>query len=193
MLRAVWSVDPLPAAWHASRKANPLQHLARHEAGHVVVMAALGVPGLSASISDAGSAGAAVHQARAVEAPASEVVAYRRAGALAAAAIFHAGIEAELLAVGLASPPGIEWRLTATTDHSRADEVLREFFHVQPHGFAKAFARAVISRNLDSLDRIARHMERTGAWHPDDTQGLVINCDGAFEALVDACLRYEAE
>jgi hypothetical protein len=103
-------------------------------------------------------------------------------------------VEAELLAGGFHAPPGTEWRERGTSDFVRAADALGElFWRGPPHGFAKATARAVLSRNREAVGSIARRLIDTGEWSPADTPGLVIELGEDAGMVARACMAYGTE
>lgn len=196
LLRAHWCIEPMPADYLAWHSGNAREAIAHHEAGHAVLMLALGITGIRARLFDDGSRGEVIPQppATPLEPLPRLPLAIEQANAIWCAAVFHAGVEAELLAGGFNAPPGTEWRDRTTSDFVRADAALGDlFFRGRPHGFAKATARAVLSRNRESLDTIARRLIDAGEWRPGNTPGLVVTPGGDAGIVARACLAYGTE
>lgn len=186
----------MPADYLDWQSANAREAIGYHEAGHAVLMLALGITGIRARLFDDGSRGEVTPQPPATpQEPLPRLpLAIEQANAIWCAAVFHAGVEAELLAGGFRAPPGTEWRDRATSDFERADTALGGlFFRGRPHGFAKATARAVLSRNREALDSIARRLIDAGEWKPSDTPGLVVTPGEDAGMVARACMAYGIE
>jgi len=191
LLRAVWSIDPLPADYLNWRQENIRQAIAYHEAGHALLMHGFGVAGIEARLSPDGCDGEVFHSAP-IHAHALRMpLPIERTNAILAAAVFHAGLEAEQLAGGFNPPTGTEWRCATTTDHEKADATFGDlFFRGKPHGYTKAVARAALSRNREALDRIAQYLMRAGEWKPSDTPAMIVHLADANDTAAAACLAY---
>lgn len=190
-LRAVWGVDPMPDAFIAWQRDNLRRATSTHEAGHAFMMLALGLTRIRAVVSDDGLTGHARHfEPPSDQDPAMEL-ARRRTGAIWAASCFHAGREAELLLGGFHAPGRTEWRSSGSSDFRGADGVLGGlFWRGCPHGYAKAVARAILSRNWSSVERIAQVLLERGEWEPADTADLVACFGEGAESIYEACLAY---
>ena len=140
-----------------------------HEAGHVVLMRWVGLPSPGASITttDAGTAGEAAWPERSFFAtlptpPADED------GRLAAtaAAVWHAGVVAELIDDGgkLTGPMHYHG-----TDYEQAAEMLRPSFgrHASgAHYYAQRVAECVLRERWAEVEKIAAELQATGSWQP---------------------------
>lgn len=171
-LGSVWGVDAYPAAFWQWREANMRDAVAIHEAGHAVCMLSLGVPIIVADVSDDGISGKVQHGFSAVPDEVHVPVAVDRLCGIFAAAIYHAGLEAEKLHGGFETPAGTEWRWRNYPDHVEAERILGALFTRPPHGYAKRVAAAILSRNWQHVKTIAAHLQAHGAWRPDDTPGI---------------------
>lgn len=84
-----------------------------------------------------------------------------------AAAVYHAGVMAELLEAGIAWTGPVHYG--AETDYQRADDMLRERFgrHASAaHGYAQRVALHVLSDRWREVEAIAQQLEREGHWSP---------------------------
>lgn len=195
LLRAHWCIEPMPADYLAWQSANAREAIAHHEAGHAALMLALGVSDIHARLIDEGR-GEVLPPAPVLplEAPPRLPLAIEQANAIWCAAVFHAGVEAELLAGGFHAPPGTEWRDRTTSDFVRAADALGKlFWRGPPHGFAKATARAVLSCNREAVERIARCLIDAGEWHPGDTPDIAVMLGEDAATVARACLAYGTE
>lgn len=194
-LRAHWCIDPMPTDYLAWRESNTREAIAHHEAGHAVLMLALGVSDIRARLADDGSRGEVIPQRPDTPPELPPLpLAIEQANAIWCAAVYHAGVEAELLAGGFHAAMGTEWRGRATSDFEQADAALGAlFFRGRPHGFAKATARAVLSRNREALDSIARCLIDAGEWQPSDTPGIAVKLGEDAAMVARACMAYGTE
>jgi hypothetical protein len=84
-----------------------------------------------------------------------------------AAAVFHAGVMAELLAFGLPWVGPIHYPLA--TDYTSANDMLRGRFgnHASgAHAFAQRVALHVLSGRWAEVVAVAAELEATGTWMP---------------------------
>lgn len=190
MLRAVWTVEPLPRQFIEWQADNLRESTAHHEAGHSIFMLAFGAAGIHATVKPDGSEGKVFHGQAEQSASVSLPIAVERSNAIWLASMYHAGIEAEMLRGGFHSPARTEWRYAKTSDFERADAALRDVFPYRPHGYAKAVSRAVLSRNRGSLARIAEHLLGNGEWRPADTPDIRVTLGDEAGSVMSACMAY---
>lgn len=174
-------MQPLPYPTLASlRRAMPWQSrprstgtrraIAVHEAAHVVLMQWIGLQSPSASIvvDAAGGRGEACFPgreffARLPDPPQDE------SGVLSAtgAAIYHAGVVAEMLDAGIRAPGPIFY--PQATDYLRADDLLLDRFgrhSSAAHFYAQQVARHVLSGRWREVEAIAQRLTVSGTWAP---------------------------
>lgn len=189
-LAAVWTYASL-SEYLEWRRANLENAVITHEAGHAVLMCALGVPGTHAKLAADGASGRVDHAA-AHHVPNDAPVSLRaeRAGAIWAAAVFHAGIAAEQILWG--DKITGETHLTSTDDHACAVRIFGDLFTRRPHGFCQALARHVLIENWEGLQAIAQVLRIKRGWQPSDTPEIVPNL-GAAEARVWEAISYLEE
>ena len=153
----------------AALRRRELVSIAHHEAGHVVLMEWCGIPVRNASVDQRGNG---VANMATLEADDSNPdPSYNRPRALAhIAAVYHAGIMAEMLYLDLPWR-GITARLSST-DWESASFFLRQFSGggLAGHGFAQLTARAVLSRNWGRVEAISTVLLENGVWSPDPDQ-----------------------
>lgn len=169
---------PYPA--HATlRRAQPwqtrpnlpdaLRQAAVHEAGHIVLMQWVGLlpPEATIAATDDGRVTGEAHW------PAPETFAQLpdpgpdESGVLAAtaAAVFHAGIVAELIESGAPWAGPIHY--ADATDYQRADEMLRPAFgrHASgAHAYSQQVALHVLLAQWADVEAVAGELLRTGRW-----------------------------
>ena len=158
-------------AWQPRpRPAGVRRAIAVHEAGHCVLMGWIGLesPKATIEVDDAGARGAAHWPSRHFfaqlpERPPDED------GMLAAtaAAVYHAGLVAEMLDAGTPWTGPVHY--SAETDYLRADDMLRERFgrHASgAHAYAQQVAMHVLSGHWRQVEAIAQQLEREGHWAP---------------------------
>lgn len=159
------------APWQ-SRPAMPVtrRRIAIHEAGHVVLMRWIGLesPAATIAVDDAGAHGLAHWPDRQFFADLPDKP-HDADGRLAAtaAAVYHAGIVAELLDAGTHWAGPVHYPLE--TDYLQADDMLRERFgrHASgAHGYAQQVALHVLSARWAEVEEIACQLEASGAWAP---------------------------
>jgi hypothetical protein len=169
---------PYPA--HATlRRAQPwqtrpnlpdaLRQAAVHEAGHIVLMQWVGLLPPEATIA-ATDDGRVTGEA---QWPAPETFAQLpdpgpdESGVLAAtaAAVFHAGLAAELIESGAPWAGPIHYAYA--TDYQRADDMLRPAFGCHAsgaHGYAQQVALHVLQVRWDAVEVVAAELLRYGRW-----------------------------
>jgi len=155
--------------WQARPKlADPMRQAAVHEAGHIVLMQWVGLSPPEASI--------AAHDGRVsgeAHWPARETFAQLPdpspdgSGILAAtaAAVFHAGVMAEVLESGTPWTGPIHYAYA--TDYQRADEMLRERFGCHAsgaHAYAQRVALHVLAAHWTEVGWIAAELVHAGTW-----------------------------
>lgn len=155
-LKRAFPWSPLPDAL----KTGSLASTAYHEAGHVVFLEWVGLPvrKATATVSDGGRTFFETPTVDRADQP--ESVPENIAGV---AAIFHAGICAELIHAGIAWD-GIVRR--DDPDWKMAVEVLKPTFGLRSsgHGFAQRLALAVLSANWERVTEVAQEMIERGIW-----------------------------
>ena len=148
---------------------SPLRQTAVHEAGHIIVMKWVGLlpPEATITATDDGRVTGEAHW------PARETFAQLpdpspdETGALAAtaAAVFHAGLAAELIESGTPWAGPIHY--ADATDYQRADEMLRPSFGCHAsgaHGYAQQVALHVLQTQWDAVEVVAAELLRCGRW-----------------------------
>ncbi|UCV00319.1 hypothetical protein [Acidovorax radicis] len=152
-LRRVWS-------WQKYPYAEPsLERMAYHEAGHVVLLEWLGLdsPRAVATTTDGLTQLPAHGEVVAPPDPTGELAAV-------AAAMFHAGIAAELIHFGM------HWHgpiYLLHDDHKRAEALLRAVFGAHSsgaHAFAQRVALHVLSQRWGRVQEIAAVLADKGEW-----------------------------
>ena len=146
-----------------------LRQAAVHEAGHIVVMQWVGLlpPEAAVATTDDGRVTGAAHW------PARETFAQLpdpgpdESGVLAAtaAAVFHAGVVAELIECGTPWAGPIHY--PGATDFQRADEMLRPAFGCHAsgaHAYAQQVALHVLQVRWADVEVVAAELVRTGRW-----------------------------
>ncbi len=147
--------------------ADPRRLTAIHEAGHVVLMRWVGLDSPSATIeqTDRGFKGEANWPTSIdwdkMQAPPPDD------GTLAAtaASVWHAGVMAEQLELGLPWLGPIHY--PHATDYQQAEKMLHEDFgsHCSgAHAYAQQVARAVLAADWPSVLAVAQELEQTGRW-----------------------------
>ena len=156
--------------WQARPKLpSPLRQTAVHEAGHIVLMQWVGLlpPEATITATDDGRVSGEAHW------PARETFAQLpdpspdETGVLAAtaAAVFHAGLAAELIESGTPWAGPIHY--ADATDYQRADEMLRPSFGCHAsgaHGYAQQVALHVLQTQWDAVEVVAAELLRCGCW-----------------------------
>lgn len=155
--------------WQARPKLpDPMRQAAVHEAGHIVLMQWVGLSPPEASI--------AAHDDRVsgeAHWPARETFAQLpdpspdESGVLAAtaAAVFHAGVMAEVLESGTHWTGPIHYAYA--TDYQRADEMLRPAFGCHAsggHAYAQQVALHVLQTRWADVEAVAGELLRSGRW-----------------------------
>lgn len=190
MLGAVWQAAGLPNSYLAQRREQMRRCTAFHEAGHLVMLLAFGCRNAGARLfnapDEAGVCGLAYPVMDAP--PGKDTPPTHRAGAIARAALLHAGIQSELLAAGLIVKDEI--RLPSQKDHCDADAVLRPLFHRPPHGYCQAVARSHLSHNWRLVNHIADTLAVQGEWRANSSTPAVSTLDAG--SLFAAVAEYEA-
>lgn len=162
-LYRVWPWVSVPSAI----KGRDLARIAHHEAGHIVLMEWAGLVPLDAKATSERGVARFDPQQVTSDLPCHD---YNRPLAAAqAASIFHAGIVAELIYVGL-TWQGLTVRLNSD-DWSKAQAILKPYFGntgAAGHGYAQRVALAVLKSKAVRFDQIASHLIAHGAWRPED-------------------------
>ena len=157
----------LKRAWgwqgHHLAHGPDLGRVAFHEAGHIVLLEWLGIGAASATATPSGGLThlpAMPTEAPAVPDPTGELTA-------AGAAVFHAGVMAELLHAG------VEWVgpifRPSTDDHQRAEAFLSPVFGCHSsgaHAYAQLVARHVLFERWQRVTQIAQSLIESGEWRP---------------------------
>lgn len=153
--------------WQVPPRGGPcLVRLAHHEAGHIVLMELMGLTGLKA---EATPTSGLAHWPQGVfdsmpdpEPDPSGIF------AATAAAVFHAGLIAELL------HKGVPWKgpifYPEQSDYIRADDMLRGVFgrHASgAHAFAQKTALNVLIARWTRVQEVASHLVKHGVWYSD--------------------------
>ena len=146
-----------------------LQQAAVHEAGHIVLMQWVGLlpPEATIATTDDGRVTGEAHW------PARETFAQLpdpgsdESGVLSAtaAAVFHAGIAAEMIESGTPWAGPIHY--AEATDYQRADEMLRPAFGCHAsgaHAFSQQLALHVLQVRWADVEVVAAELLRTGRW-----------------------------
>lgn len=156
--------------WQARPKLpDPMRQAAVHEAGHIVLMQWVGLSPPEASI--------AAHDGRVsgeAHWPALETFAQLpdpspdESGVLAAtaAAVFHAGVMAEVLESGTPWIGPIHYAYA--TDYQRANEMLRPAFGCHAsggHAYAQQVALHVLRSRRAEVEAVAGELLRSGRWN----------------------------
>lgn len=132
-----------------------------HEAGHAVVALAMGFPSVACElVATRGQAtpGGLPPPADTAPPPSREV---EQAAALCHAAICYAGVQAELLALGIRPPVPIR---RGDDDHALARKHLHEAFGCDtPAGYCQALARSILSQRWAAVEDIAASLLEHGA------------------------------
>jgi hypothetical protein len=163
-LRRIYQTEPVPAAL----RGPSLERTAHHEAGHIVLMKWGGLAPTSATATE--------RQGLATWAPDPEPVDLdaldydEPLAAAQCAAIFHAGIVAELIFSG--HPwRGIVYR-ERSQDWKSANMLLAPHLGngLAGHGFAQRTALAVLTERWTDVQRIATYLIEHGTWTPENTE-----------------------
>lgn len=153
----------------AAIKGASLERTAHHEAGHIVLMEWCGLP-ITGATATAGQGVANLDSDELAAADTVELPADHD-GPLAAAqiaAMYHAGIMAELIYIGH------RWEGVTIRWHSQDWKLARMILAprcgngIGGHGFAQRTALAVLTRNWPRVQQIAARLIETGTWSPDD-------------------------
>jgi hypothetical protein len=161
-LRRVWSLAAMPDGL----RGPSLERIAHHEAGHVVLMEWAGVIPTEATATE--RQGIARFDAAQFEDETDSTGYDRPLAAAQAAAMFHAGIVAELIYTGTA------WR--GITVRERSDDWLKarqilapHFGHgLAGHGYSQRVALAVLTRDWPRVQQIATRLIEAGTWTPNE-------------------------
>lgn len=165
-LRRIHPLADVPAAI----KGASLERTAHHEAGHVVLMEWCGLtPTQATATAGSGRAELDTTDLEADETPADHD------GPLAAAqiaAIYHAGILAELIHTGHRWQ-GVTIRM-ASQDWKMARMILAPHFGagLAGHGFAQRTALAVLTKHWPRVQEIAAQLIEHGTWSPGDARAI---------------------
>lgn len=171
-------VPPIPQRCHLAPRAtladppklpDAMRQAAVHEAGHIVLMQWVGLLPPEATIA-ATDDGRVTGEA---QWPAPETFAQLpdpgpdESGVLAAtaAAVFHAGLAAELIESGAPWAGPIHY--ADATDYQRADEMLRPSFGFHAsgaHGYAQQVALHVLHARWADVEAVASELLRCGRW-----------------------------
>ena len=157
-------------SWQSRPKlSDPLRQAAVHEAGHIVLMQWVGLlpPEATIAATDDGRVTGEAHW------PARETFAQLpdpgpdESGVLAAtaAAVFHAGIVAELIESGTPWVGPIHY--PDATDYQRAAEMLRPAFGCHAsgaHAYAQQVALHVLHARWADVEAVASELLRCGRW-----------------------------
>lgn len=148
---------------------DPQRQAAVHEAGHIIVMRWIGLlpPEATITTTDDGRVSGEAHW------PARETFAALpdpgpdESGVLAAtaAAVFHAGLAAELIEAGAPWAGPIHY--ADATDYQRAEEMLRPAFgsHASgAHAYAQRVALHVLHARWADVEAVASELLRCGRW-----------------------------
>jgi len=158
VLKRVWG-------WQGHHLAHgpDLGRVAHHEAGHACLLEWIGIGAASATATPSGGLThlpAMPTEAPAVPDPTGELTA-------AGAAVFHAGVMAELLHAG------VEWVgpifRPSTDDHQRAEAFLSPVFGCHSsgaHAYAQLVARHVLFERWQRVTQIAQSLIESGEWRP---------------------------
>lgn len=147
-------------------RGTDLARTAHHEAGHVVLMEWAGLTPIKAHAS--AREGAVEWDMDAITAEHDQDGGDSPLAAAHAAAVFHAGVAAELIHVGHRWQ-GVTARMRST-DWQHARLILsRHFGHgLAGHGYAQRLALAVLTKNWPRVQQIAAELIERGTWKPDD-------------------------
>ncbi len=147
---------------------DPMRQAAVHEAGHIVLMQWVGLSPPKASIAahDGLVSGEAHWPARETFAQLPDP-SPDESGVLAAtaAAVFHAGVMAEVLESGTPWIGPIHYAYA--TDYQRADEMLRPTFGCHAsggHAYAQQVALHVLQVRWAVVETVAGELLRSGCW-----------------------------
>ena len=147
---------------------DPLRQAAVHEAGHIVLMRWVGLLPPKATITAHGDrvSGEAHWPARETFAQLPDP-GPDESGVLAAtaAAVFHAGLAAELIESGTPWAGPIHY--ADATDYQRAEEMLRPSFGCHAsgaHGYAQQVALHVLHARWADVEAVASELLRCGRW-----------------------------
>lgn len=156
-------------AWQSCPKhPDPMRRIAVHEAGHVVVMRAFGLESPSATIeaNEQGWHGEAHFPDRpALNHPGATPTEQAAAVAPIAAAMFHAGVIAEM--IDSATPWSGPIYYPSASDFQMANEMLRPAFGnlaSGAHAFAQRVALHLLAAAWAEVEAIADELLRTGTW-----------------------------
>ena len=156
--------------WQSPPRSGPdLVLIAHHEAGHIVLMEWLGLTdGLTAEATP--TAGLAHWPAGAFDALPAQTPDPTGVLAATAAAVYHAGLMAEMMQAGSTWAGPIFY--PAQTDYQRADDMLGGTFgrHASgAHAFAQRVALSVLASRWSHVQEIAAHLVDKGVWHSNPT------------------------
>lgn len=156
--------------WQSPPRSGPdLVLVAHHEAGHIVLMEWIGLTdGLTAEATP--TAGLAHWPAGAFDALPAQTPDPTGVLAATAAAVYHAGLMAEMMQAGITWTSPIFY--PAQTDYVRADDMLRSIFgrHASgAHAFAQKVALNVLASRWSRVQEIASHLVNKGVWHSSPT------------------------
>lgn len=168
LLGAVWQSAGFPTGYLAQRREQIRRCTAFHEAGHLVMLLAFGHRNAGGRVFDTHETGVCGQAYPVMDAaPGEDTPPSHRAGAIARAAMLHAGIQSELLAAGLIVKDEI--RLPGQKDHSDADSVLGPLFHRAPHGYCQAVARSYLTHNWPLVNHIADTLNELSEWRSNSS------------------------
>ncbi len=168
---------PYPAAsslrraqqWQEPPYSGPsLERVSYHEAGHIILFGWIGLDDIKATASP--TSGRAFFPE---VFPPMKDTPPDQTGELAAtaAAVFHAGIMAELLHCGHGWQGPIHYAMQ--TDYQAADDMLAPSFgrHASgAHSFAQRVALHVLSGRWQRVQEVAEHLIKNGRWKSGDSQ-----------------------
>lgn len=159
-LRRIHPIAEVPAAL----RGPSLARTAHHEAGHIVLMEWCGLTPTGASATEC--EGLAEWDLSEIGADDEQVAHDRPLAAAQAAAVFHAGIVAELIHAGLPWT-GVLIR-ARSQDWETACLLLAPHFGggLAGHGFSQRTAHAVLSHHWPRVQQIAAELIERGTWRP---------------------------
>lgn len=165
-------------AWQSPPKhPNPLRRIAVHEAGHVILMRSFGLESPKATIvaNEKGWHGEALFPDReALTHPDATPPEQAAAVAPIAAAMFHAGVIAEM--IDSATPWTGPIYYPSASDFQMANEMLRPAFGnlaSGAHAFAQRVALHLLAAAWAEVEAITDELMRTGTWLPPTQKVLL--------------------
>lgn len=158
-LRRCWEWQDAPA------QTADIARIAHHEAGHAVIGEWLGLPGIRATAEP--TKGLMTHS---LDIPGLSEPGPDESGVLAAtaASLFHAGIAAEHIWLGLPWAGPILY--PRQVDFQTAEAMLKPRFGTMSsagHGYAQRVALAVLASRWERAQGIAAHLIQRGEWRSD--------------------------